>query len=87
MFVVLLFFTNLFSKGSNNTSSAAVSLVTGSMFILPCPTKPGAAAIARFAGLLLIIWLAWATASGNIDVLNGFSMSGNKSPSKETLDN
>ena len=69
---ILLFLTYLFSKGSNNTSSADVSLVTGSMLVFCCPTKPGAAAIAKLAGLLLSIWLVWPTRSGNNVELNGF---------------
>ena len=54
------------------------------MFTLPCPINPvftGAAAMAIFAGLLFIIWLACATASGINCCLNGFGISGNKSPS------
>ena len=50
---VLWFFLITFSVGSKNISSAEVSLVTGSMLVLLCPTKPGTVAIAAFAGLLL----------------------------------
>ena len=52
-----MFRLTTFSVGSRYISSAVVSLVIGSIFTLPCPINPvvGAAAIAAFAGLLLII--------------------------------
>ena len=56
-------------------------LVFGRGVILFCPTKPGVAAVD------VTISLTWSTKFGIKDISNGFSMSGNKSPLKDTADN